>query len=187
MRIVYLHGFNSSAQASTLQVLRAHFGTIAVGVSYDYINADRAHQQIQTLIAEFWGQEEIIFVGTSLGGFWANYFAQRYGEKCVLINPSLRPSESLKKYIGENANYKTGEVRTLKLEDCERYRKYEVPINRFIFRSTLLGTSDTVIDLEETRRLLEGTYIQEVAAGHRIEDKSLIISLVEHAMNTYPL
>ena len=48
------------------------------------------------------------FMGSSLGGFFATYFAELYRQKAIVINPAINPSEGLKEYIGVNENYSDG-------------------------------------------------------------------------------
>ena len=50
------------------------------------------------------------FIGSSLGGFYATYLAERHGLKAVLINPAIDPHVGLRAYLGALA------VRGLHLE-----------------------------------------------------------------------
>ena len=102
MKIIYLHGFNSDENSNTVISLKKIFNDL-IGISYDYIIPDLAHEKIKnTIDAVLKIDKEIILVGTSLGAFWANYFAQKYLLKCVLVNPSLYPWVSLTRCIGVN-------------------------------------------------------------------------------------
>lgn len=38
---------------------------------------------------------EDVIIGTSLGGFWANYFALRHGVRALLLNPVVSPATRL--------------------------------------------------------------------------------------------
>src|SRR5207237_568250 len=51
----------------------------------------------------------LTFVGSSLGGFYATHLAERYGAKAALINPTTRPFDDLKPYLGAQHNPQTGE------------------------------------------------------------------------------
>jgi len=42
-------------------------------------------------------------VGSSLGGFYATWLAERLGCKAVLLNPAVHPARDLADYIGDNA------------------------------------------------------------------------------------
>lgn len=107
MKIVYLHGFGSAGNSPKSQALKAVFGDDAV-ISPDLpMDPDEVIAKIATIVHEN-KEYPIIFVGTSLGGFYANYFAQRYDAPCVLVNPSTKPSVTMAKRLGKNTNYVTG-------------------------------------------------------------------------------
>ena len=42
-------------------------------------------------------------VGSSLGGFYATYLAERMGCKAVLLNPAVHPARDLAAHIGQHA------------------------------------------------------------------------------------
>ena len=77
--------------------LRERFGTDAVEsptVPTDPIETEKIIDKIVQENKEF----PLVFVGSSLGGFWANYFGQKYDAPCILVNPAPTPSIALKKY-----------------------------------------------------------------------------------------
>ena len=57
---------------------------------------------------------EIIFIGTSLGAWYAAELADKYKVKAILINPSYNPRQSLLKYeIEENIRNKYSPIKWL--------------------------------------------------------------------------
>jgi predicted esterase YcpF (UPF0227 family) len=72
------------------------------------MDPDGVIAKIATIVHEN-NEYPIVFVGTSLGGFYANYFSNRYDAPCVLVNPSTRPSQTMVARLGLNTNYATGE------------------------------------------------------------------------------
>lgn len=46
------------------------------------------------------GRNAIALVGTSLGGYWAARFGNHFGIPAVLINPTIHPHQSLRRYVG---------------------------------------------------------------------------------------
>lgn len=184
MEMIYLHGFNSSGKGETVLNLRKKFPEL-LAIDYDYINADNAFSEINDFIINLkdW---DIILIGTSLGGFWANYFAQKYDLKCVLFNPALEPDNTLKKYIGENlVNYTTSKITSFTKEDLDRYRKYQVPINKGTFRTSLLGRNDEVIDHKKSAELLKGTHVIYTNDKHRIADITPLAEQIEKTKNIF--
>ena len=51
----------------------------------------------------------LTLIGSSLGGFYATFLAERYGARAVVINPAIRPYEDLRPYTGRQRNPYTGE------------------------------------------------------------------------------
>lgn len=47
----------------------------------------------------------ITLIGSSLGGFYSIYLAQKYNLKAILINPSIESHKTLKTYVGEHTNF----------------------------------------------------------------------------------
>ena len=48
-------------------------------------------------------------VGSSLGGYYSTWLAERYGVRAVLVNPAITPHEGLRAYLGPQKNLYTGE------------------------------------------------------------------------------
>ena len=185
MKIIYLHGFNSDSNSTTIKSLRASIPDL-ISISYDYINADVAYQQINSLVEKtLKADPELLMAGTSLGGFWANYFAQKFHLKCVIVNPALHPSVSLRKAVELSPikNYNSGEERVFTYENADAYEKYEVEIISGISRTIVLGKNDEVIDYRKTQEAYRGKgKIILTEEGHRIEDHARIIKIIEEAM-----
>src|SRR5690242_19007014 len=99
MKVLYFHGFNSIDKSITVKMLRQNMPQL-LSLSYDYVNADHAYKEISTLIGKILNiDKDLTLAGTSLGGFWANYFSQLHSLKCVIVNPVLLPSITLQKAV----------------------------------------------------------------------------------------
>ncbi|MEO6683588.1 MAG: YqiA/YcfP family alpha/beta fold hydrolase [Ginsengibacter sp.] len=182
MTIIYLHGFNSDGNSTTITEIRKEIPAL-LSISYDYIHADIAHEEIRLLIEETLKKDnDLILGGTSLGGFWANYFAQKYTLKCVLVNPALQPSVTLKRAVPESPlrNYNTGELREFTLKDADAYKKYEVPVTSDIDRVVVLGRNDEIIDYRESEKIYQNkAEIILTDEGHRIENYGRIVKILK--------
>ena len=183
--IIYFHGFNSSPESKTCCALRNHFGNEkVVAPFYDYINPDNAYKYLESVVHSDRYAHDVYLVGTSLGAFWANYFSEKYRLECILINPSLRAADSLKKYLGMNTNFYTGEKMELTIQDIEAYNKYPMIDNINIPKTILLGGKDEVVSPAYARAFFKNhAVINDDSEGHEIKDKSKIIKLVESAIN----
>ena len=110
--IVYAHGFRSAAKSRKAtqlgEYLRARHPEIR------YLAPDLNFRPTQAISQLQWaclgiGPENLTIVGSSLGGFYAVVLAEKLGCRAVLLNPSIRPFETLAKHLGEQENLFTGE------------------------------------------------------------------------------
>lgn len=102
--VVYFHGYGSKANGEKVQRLRAALPTSEV-YSFDYdldprISLKDLGDKIDSHLLDDLYHEpfKMVFVGTSLGAWYASYFAKKYGCKSILINPCYDPGTMLKKY-----------------------------------------------------------------------------------------
>lgn len=94
MKIIYIPGFGGNKSSKTYQnLLKKYVDTQFV--VYDNIKAEKAYFQILQQLEDI-KNKNVLIIGQSLGGFWAELFAAKNSWKTILINPSLEPSNSLK-------------------------------------------------------------------------------------------
>lgn len=148
--ILYIHGFNSSSASFKAGLLREALARR--GGSERFVAPDLSHwprqaiEQLEALI-EKPGNGPITLVGSSLGGYYATYLAEKYGLKAVLINPAISPDELLPRYLGPNRNLYTGETYELTPQHIDQLRRLEVPeITRPERYLLIVGARDEVLD-----------------------------------------
>ena len=112
MRIAYLHGFNSGGASVKGRQLGEAITALPAGVRPGYFLPTLDHEPRKAVRALCeWTEARAdvpVYVGSSLGGFYAIHLAERYGAKGVLINPALEPHRSLAPYLGPQRNPYTG-------------------------------------------------------------------------------
>ena len=101
--IVYFHGYGSSPNSDKVTRLRQekNWETYAFPINIDPVVAfEQLSGNIDMILADNPHDEDIllVFVGTSLGAWWASKMAKVYTCHAVLINPSIDPETSLLKY-----------------------------------------------------------------------------------------
>jgi len=102
--IIYIHGFGSHGLGSKANAFRTYFKEkkeAFIAPSLSYI-PDLAIQTLEELIESY---TDVKLIGSSLGGFYTLYLAQKYGLKAVLINPSVYPYITLEKVLGEAPSF----------------------------------------------------------------------------------
>ena len=154
-RIVYLHGFNSSPASVKAQLLgRAitaqpdHDRPAYIVPQLDHRPREAMRAVCAWVDAEAAGESSsLTFVGSSLGGFYVTWLAERYSTKAVLINPAIRPDIDLAAYVGSQRNLYTGEAYELRPEDVTELERFRVERSTQPERYLLLvQTGDEVLD-----------------------------------------
>ena len=106
--IVYLHGFRSSPQSFKAQLIGERME--ALGRANEYLRPQLSERP-STAMAAVLGltrhtdARSLTLVGSSLGGFYATWLAERLGCRAVLLNPALRAHEKLGRHVGTQTAY----------------------------------------------------------------------------------
>src|SRR6185312_12241562 len=113
--IVYLHGFRSapeSAKARQLIEAVAALPDAARPILHVPALEHRPAQAIAAILglAAHVDPRALTFIGSSLGGYYATFAAERLGARAVLVNPAVRPYDDLAPYRGMQANLYTSEI-----------------------------------------------------------------------------
>lgn len=152
-RLIYIHGFNSSPESFKAKKLGEWLVEHKCAIEYRVPKLSpypqEAIQQLQMLLDHYQNHDYTYLVGSSLGGYFASYLAERYACKAVLINPSVTPSCSLKNWLGENTNFHTGE--TYLLEEKHADELLALNVKAFTYPQkiwVLLQTGDETLDFK---------------------------------------
>lgn len=160
--IFYVHGFNSSKGGAKSKLLHERFGKTETIVDLSYHSGnypDRIYEDLRLQVEEaitLNRNEDLVFVGTSLGAFWASRLAWGFNGKAVLLNPSHDPVINLLKYEGENKNFVTGEEYVLTSDVINDYKGYSVP-RGIIPTIVALDKGDEVLDYKKALDFYEGS------------------------------
>ena len=99
---------------------------------------------------------EVTLVGSSLGGFYATWLAEKYGCRAILIQPAVFPHIGLEQYLGMQKNLYTGaeyELTRAHLQGWSDLWVEKVDPERYLL---LLETGDEVLDYRDAVRKYEG-------------------------------
>ena len=115
-----------------------------------------AIEQVLQLIEQY-QHGNLGFIGSSLGGFYATYLAERYQSKAVLVNPAVKPYELLQDYLGEHTHPHTGQVFTLQQQHMQQLLELDVaeltiPENFWL----LAQTEDETLDYRQAEIKYQG-------------------------------
>ena len=116
--ILYIHGFNSSPYSLKAELTRQYFCDNFPKVNFVCpqlaTSPNAVISQLEHIISansiDSTNNEAWFLIGSSLGGYFANYLANKYQLHAVLINPAIKPFTLLEDYIGEQKNTYTNTI-----------------------------------------------------------------------------
>lgn len=165
--IIYLHGFNSASLdlngnllINKQKLLLMQDFCAEKHILFFTPNVD--YRDFQNLVEDMlfeWHQfvdqgYDVVFMGSSMGGFSSEYLAMKTGSKAIMINPAIDPSELLPYFIGVSENYETGQPYHWQRHHCQQYLPYQQELassSRPLNRTVLLDMADELLDAEKTR------------------------------------
>lgn len=150
--LIYIHGFNSSAQSGKARDMAAWMAERGLAEAYACPDLpDRPRQAIallEGLIARAQGRAKL--VGSSLGGFFATYLAEKHDLKAVLVNPCVGCHTKLAQYLDQpQKNWHTGEGYVFSAAHLADLQRLAVAPARKHNYFLLVETGDEVLDYRE--------------------------------------
>jgi uncharacterized protein len=163
--IIYIHGFGGTGQGVKATIFRDNVKdqkVLAPTLSY---LPDHAIDTLEQIIESILPYEEVSLVGSSLGGFYSIYLADKYDLKATLINPSTKPWITLQKVIGQALNY--GDLSTFEWNEghIKMLLKYEVKSPDPKKYLLLTQTGDELLDYKVAVEYLKGSQQVVVEGG----------------------
>lgn len=173
--IVYLHGFRSSPASRKATMLRQAMASR--GRSAEYLcpalpaSPARAVEETEALV-EGIAPDRLALIGSSLGGYYATWLAERLGCRAVLLNPAIRPQDDLAKYLGVQPVFFSDASIDFRREYLGELDAIDTPtITRPDRYLLIASTGDAVIDYRTMMRKYSGAR-QVVIEGsdHELSD-----------------
>lgn len=166
--ILYFHGFKSSSNSKKAHNLKKFITNSSKNTSIIIPDLNdgfhKADAQINNLIESC--ETDLVFMGSSLGGYYALYYAQQLSAKAVLINPAIPPLIGFDKNLGENENYSTGNKFTINEEDISflkslSHKKLLHPNKVMV----LVESGDEILAFDQTIAYFNGAHIDITFGG----------------------
>ncbi|GMG87896.1 YqiA/YcfP family alpha/beta fold hydrolase [Biformimicrobium ophioploci] len=160
--LVYCHGFLSSPASFKCQLLKRYCADTLPALHYltpdisphPQIAADTLSALVEPLLDR---GEAVGLVGSSMGGFWCTWLAERYGLRAVLINPAVHPARRMAAYLGQplkgyhdEREYRLGEAD----RDTMAALEPKLPLRGTYW--LLAQTGDEVLDYREAEAFYAG-------------------------------
>ena len=164
--ILYLHGFTSGPQSHKAQALGKRMHERGLGDKFLSPQLPAAPGDAIALAEDLIARHKVTTViGSSLGGYYSTWLAEKFDLKAVLVNPAVVAHLSLQQYVGPQRWLYTGESFDFTLEHVEQLRAIEVPVLSKPERFWLLvEQGDETLDYRDAVRRYLGAR-QTVLAG----------------------
>jgi len=174
--LLYLHGFLSSPASAkaqlTAQVVQSRHPRLTWLCPMLAASPRQAMDEVLHAIAD-WPKASTAVMGSSLGGFYATWLAERLGCKAVLLNPAVRPARDLLPHVGEHALWHDpskhfvlepgfiDELRAMEIDRITQPQRY----------CALIAQGDEVLDAREAIDHFDGAQLRILPGGdHAISD-----------------
>ena len=175
--ILYLHGFRSSPRSFKARVVQERM--TAAGRAGDLIcpqlpASPKAAMELALLLAERHAPSNLAIVGSSLGGFYATWLAERLGVRAVLLNPAIDPCASLDKHVGVTTGWHSDEPFEFRREYVDELAELNVArITRPERYFLIAATGDEVLDYRDM-------------VAHYAGARQHVIEGSDHAISEFP-
>ena len=174
LKIIYLHGFNSSAESKKSKILDSYLEKEKlINLESPNLNNSpkKAISQIEKIIKE--SSNRVCLIGSSLGGLYSTFLADKYDLKSVTVNPVVRNHISgMKDLVGTHKNFHTDKEYKFTINDFLDLQKLGLkelkkPLNHFC----LIKMSDEVLDHNATFAYFSKSYVlSEKGGNHSYDD-----------------
>jgi predicted esterase YcpF (UPF0227 family) len=151
--ILYLHGFRSSPNSFKARVVAgkmAELGRAAELVCPQLPASPNDAMALSLSLVQGVPARELAIVGSSLGGYYATWLAERLGCRAVLLNPAIVPLKDLDQHVGVTTAWHSDEPFEFKREYIDELRALAVgqitqPERYFL----IAATGDEVLDYRD--------------------------------------
>lgn len=183
MKFLYIHGFNSSSASIKARAFREELQRLNRG--HDFLAPDLpslpslAMQKLEQEIAAH-SASQIAVSGSSLGGHYATWLAEKYDFPAVLVNPVVNPHLLLAPCLGMQKNVYTGEQYQFTWQHLSELEQYNVgAITRPGRYLLLVQTGDEVLDYRQAVEKYRGAQQIVIEGGdHGFQHFSDYVSMI---------
>lgn len=148
--ILYLHGFRSSPASAKARLLAGRMAQLGRAGQWLCPQLPASPAAAMELALDLAGQvpaDQLSIIGSSLGGYYATWLAERLGCRAVLLNPAVTPLDDLEQYVGVSTAYHSDQPFEFKREYIAELGRLAVPrISRPERYFLLAASGDEVLD-----------------------------------------
>ncbi|MDO5651144.1 MAG: YqiA/YcfP family alpha/beta fold hydrolase [Moraxella sp.] len=188
MHLIYLHGLDSDPNAIKAQITQAycdtHLASILPAFRLSRPNLNLPPDDVVALLTDLIQQEaNTVLIGSSLGGYFATLMSDLTGVPAVLLNPSIRPDVSFRRFLANNFHgqtladdtviYTTVGGWRIRFGDLAWFSQHRLQVKQPSRLKVLVQLGDELLDAAATQDFYasQGADVLALAGGdHRISD-----------------
>ena len=126
-RLIYLHGFRSSPESFKARLLARRMGELGLSERFVCPQLSASPRAAIGLVCDAIAPTAAdTLVGSSLGGYYATWLAERFGCRAVLLNPAVDPADGLAAHVGVQTMYHSDEAFEFRAEYVEELRALRI-------------------------------------------------------------
>jgi uncharacterized protein len=148
--LLYIHGFLSGPLSLKAQQTQAWLAANHPEIDYHCPQLSPYPADTQRLLEQLVESllpQPVYLMGSSLGGFWATWLAEKYNLRALLINPAVNPQNFMPKYVGmELKSYHSDDVYFLHEHHIDEIKLVDVQPKRLDNYWLLVQTGDETLD-----------------------------------------
>lgn len=189
--IIYLHGFRSSPKSFKARLLAQHLQqrfSMELICPELHISPKQAIHLIEAILEKNGATTappnqparlndalhtpDIALVGSSLGGFYATYLAEKYGCRCILLNPAITPWIDVQPYLGEQKLWHDERRIVVEMQHIRELESLAIPEITNPSRYCLIAaTGDEIINYRQMLSHYRGAKIKLIeGSDHGLSD-----------------
>ncbi|MDO8904151.1 YqiA/YcfP family alpha/beta fold hydrolase [Hydrogenophaga sp.] len=181
--LLYLHGFRSSPLSMKATKVANRVSAEHPDVVWWCPQLPPSPREAMALVMQgtaLWPRQSMAVVGSSLGGFYARWFALQTGCWAALLNPAVFPARDLARHIGEHATWQNPEERfffqpgyidELQRLEADIHHLAAAPATRQGRQFAVIATGDEVLNWREMHAFCAGSAIRLIeGSDHAISD-----------------
>lgn len=183
--ILYLHGFRSSPGSYKAQVLKAAVAKHQLPQRWvcpqlppsPKAAIELCHQLIEQAKLES-PADDLIIIGSSLGGYYAHVLAEYWGCRAMLFNPAIHAARDLATQVGEHSYYHSDEPFSFLAEYVDELSVMKPASSTNLSRYYLLAArDDEVLNYKEMLEAFAGSQgLLIFGSNHGISDFDLYLT-----------
>ena len=161
--LVYLHGFRSSPRSSKAVMTGEAVKSLATdGNSYEWycpqlLASPKLSMEMVVDHIENSNFDRLIVIGSSLGGFYTNFLAEKYACKAVALNPAVRAPRELAPHVGMMTSYDSDEPFDFRPEYIDELKALQIEKITSPGRYFLIAAKgDELLDWKDMVEFYEG-------------------------------